>query len=213
MRFQDRTATAGVIKREREPYWKSLLISTYFLVQINNRKLHNLCLRWVYKHHMVHNPKLWWLSGTIGALVKDRSRRPGGVNGSWSKISSKFKSSAYVPKSPEPSSVLTKVWSSYWKVKPTQKSSNEQAKPRSKSEANRENSWSEQPGPVWPVAAVQEQADRSDRSCLPVWPVAPRKPPRNWIQTVNPSKRPWKSMKFRGLLRPYPWTYHQKISS
>ena len=51
----------------------------------------------------------------------DRSRRPEG--GEWEpiKISSKFESSAYVPKSHKPSSVLTKVWSSYWKAKPTQK--------------------------------------------------------------------------------------------
>ena len=35
--------------------------------------------------------------------------------GEWEpiKISSKFESSAYIPKSPNPSSVLTKVWSSY----------------------------------------------------------------------------------------------------
>ena len=42
----------------------------------------------------------------------------GGVNGSRSKflpikISSKFESSAYIPKSHNPSSILTKVWSSY----------------------------------------------------------------------------------------------------
>ena len=44
----------------------------------------------------------------------DRSRRPEG-GGEWEpiKISSKFESSAYVSKSPKPSSVLTKVWSSY----------------------------------------------------------------------------------------------------
>ena len=37
------------------------------------------------------------------------------TGGEWEpiKISSKFESSAYVPKSPNPSSVLTKVWSSY----------------------------------------------------------------------------------------------------
>ena len=35
--------------------------------------------------------------------------------GEWEpiKISSKFESSAYIPKLPKPSSVLTKVWSSY----------------------------------------------------------------------------------------------------
>jgi len=117
----------------------------------------------------------------------DRSRRPEG--GEWEpiKISSKFESSAYVPKSPKPSNVLTKVWSSYWKAKPTQQASNERAKPRSKSEAKPKNCRTDLPGAVWPVrwTGLTDALDRSDRSCLPVWPVAPRKPPRNRIQTVN----------------------------
>jgi len=120
----------------------------------------------------------------IGQLIietlKDRSRRPD--EGEWEpiKISSKFESSAYIPKSPKPSSVLTKVWSSYWKANPTQKASNERAKPHSKSEANRENCRTDLPGPVWPVrwTGLTGALDRSDRSCLPVWPVAPRKPPK-----------------------------------
>jgi hypothetical protein len=54
-------------------------------------------------------------------------------------------------KSPEPSSVLAKVWNSYGKAKPTQKTSNERAKPQSKSEANWENCRTDLPGPVRPV--------------------------------------------------------------
>jgi len=60
--------------------------------------------------------------------------------GADQKFLQKFKLSAYVPKSPEPSSVLTKVWSSYCKAKPTQKVSKERAKTQSNSEAIRENS-------------------------------------------------------------------------
>ena len=44
-----------------------------------------------------------------------------GVNGSRSKFLPKFKPSAYIPKSPKPSSILAKVWNSYGKAKPTQK--------------------------------------------------------------------------------------------
>src|SRR6185312_9893597 len=81
-------------------------------------------------------------------VVKDRSRRPEG--GEWEpiKISSKFKSSAYVPKSPKPSSVLTKVWSSYRKANPTQRASNQRTKTRSESEAKSENFRTDLPGPV-----------------------------------------------------------------
>ena len=80
--------------------------------------------------------------------MKDRSRRPEG--GEWEpiKISSKFKSSAYIPKSPKPSSVLTKVWSSYRKANPTQRSSNERAKQRSNTEANWKIFSTDLPGPV-----------------------------------------------------------------
>ncbi|KAG2558749.1 hypothetical protein PVAP13_8NG343600 [Panicum virgatum] len=56
---------------------------------------------------MVH---LWVAEGLVDSCkLWDRSRRPEG--GEWEpiKISSKFKSSAYVPKSPKPSSVLTEV--------------------------------------------------------------------------------------------------------
>src|SRR6185437_13842439 len=63
-------------------------------------------------------------------------------------------------KSPEPSSVLAKVWNSYGKAKPTQKTLNERAKPQSKSEANRE-------------TAELICLDRSDRCARPVSPVVP----------------------------------------
>jgi hypothetical protein len=63
-------------------------------------------------------------------------------------------------KSPKASSVLTKVWNSYGKAKLTQKASNVQAKPRSKSEANRKtadlSAWTGLTGAL----------DRSDRPCL-----------------------------------------------
>jgi len=143
------------------------------------------------------------------------------------KISSKFESSAYVTKSPKPSSVLTKVWSSYWKAKPTQKATNVRAKPRSKSEANREKpqNWSAWTGltgaldrsdrctgPVWPVSAVQKLADRSDRSCLPVWPVAPRKPPKTWIQTMNLNQTTTKIDETWGIASPLPREHIPKRS-
>ena len=145
------------------------------------------------------------------SILWDRSRRPEG--GEWEpiKISSKFESSAYIPKSPNPSSVLTKVWSSYWRAKPTQKVSNQRTKTRSESEAKWENFRTDLPGPVWPVwwtgltgRVCSKRADRSDRSVLPVWPVAPRKPPRKRIQTVNFEQTTMKSVKLGGLLRPYP---------
>src|SRR6185312_3685972 len=60
-------------------------------------------------------------------------------------------------KSPEPLSVLAKVWNSYEKAKPTQKTSNERAKPQSQSEANRE-------------TAELICLDRSDRCARPVVP-------------------------------------------
>ena len=111
-------------------------------------------------------------------------------------------------KSPKPSSVLAKVWNSYGKAKPTQKASNERAKPRSKSEANQENCRTDLPGLIWPVpwTGLTGLAYRSDR-----WhPENPRKLGfKRWIST----KRPRKSMKLGGLLRPTPWTYPQKISS
>ena len=96
-------------------------------------------------------------------------------------------------KSPKPSSVLAKVWNIYAKAKPTQKASNERAKPRSKSEANRENCRTDLPGPVWPVrwTGLTGLAYRSDR-----WhPENPRKFGfKWWIST----KRPRKSMKLGG---------------
>ena len=105
--------------------------------------------------------------------LRDRSRRPEGVNGSRSKFLSKFNQSAYIPKSPKPSSVLTKVRSSYWKTKPTQKASNERAKPRSRSEANRKNCRTDLPGLVWPVHRTSLTGRVCSKTSRPVWPVLP----------------------------------------
>ena len=84
--------------------------------------------------------------GWFGVGPKPATR--GGVNGSRSKFLPKFKPSAYIPKITQALNVLAKVWNSYGKTKPTQKASNERAKPRSKSEANRENCRTDLPGPV-----------------------------------------------------------------
>ena len=133
--------------------------------------------------------------------------------GEWEpiKISSKFESSAYIPKSPKPTSVLTKVWSSYWRAKPTQKALNQRTKTQSESEAKWENFRTELPGPVWPVwwtgltgRVCSKRAYRSDRSVLPVWPIAPIKPPRKRIQTVNLEQTTTKIGETWGIASPLP---------
>ena len=143
--------------------------------------------------------------------------------GEWEpiKISSKFESSAYIPKSPKPSSVLTKVWSSYWKAKPTQNASNERAKPRSKSEANRESCRTDLPGPVWPVHWTGLTGLDCSRTSRPVWPVLPtgltggtQKIPKNLDSNgqsrPNDHENRWN---LGDSFAPTPWTYPQKISS
>ena len=88
-----------------------------------------------------------------------------GVNESRPKFLSKFNPSAYIPKSPKPSSVLTKVWNSYEKL-------NQNKRPRT-SERNHEANWKQ----IWKTAELI-CLDWSDRCAGPVWPVAPRKPPK-----------------------------------
>ena len=64
-------------------------------------------------------------------------------------------------------------------------------------------------GSVWPVAAVQKLADRS---CLPVWPVAPRKPSKTWIQTMNLNQTTTKIDETWGIASPLPREYIPKRS-
>ena len=76
-------------------------------------------------------------------------------------------------KSPKPTSVLTKVWNSYWKAKPTQKASNERVKPRSKFGSEFENCRTDLPGSVWPVYWTGLTGRVCSKSSRPVWPVLP----------------------------------------
>ena len=82
----------------------------------------------------------------------------GGVNGSRSKFLRNLNRRPISLKSPRPSSVLTKIWSSYWKAKPTQKATNER-----NHEENRKR-----------IGKTAELIclDRSDRCTVPVWPVS-----------------------------------------
>ena len=142
-------------------------------------------------------------------ILWDRSRRPEG--GEWEpiKISSKFEPSAYIPKLPKPSNVLTKVWSSYWKANPTQKVSNKRAKPRSKSEANRKNCRTDLPGPVWPVPTTGLTGRVCSKTSRPVLPTGltggTQKTPENLDSNdesqPNDHENRWN---LGGLLRPYP---------
>ena len=75
-------------------------------------KIEDTLTRKILRHHVFLN------------RVRDRSRRPKGVNGSRSKFLRNSNRRPISQKSLKPSSVLTKVWSSYRKAKPTEKASN-----------------------------------------------------------------------------------------
>ena len=94
-----------------------------------------------------------------------------GVNRSRSKFLRNSNRRPISRKSPKPSGVLTKVWNSYGKAKPTQKASNERAKTRSKSEANQKNCRTDLPGPVWPVRWTGLTGWVCSKTNRPVWPV------------------------------------------
>ena len=111
-----------------------------------------------------HLLKDWW-----GTEAGDQR----GVNGSRSKFLRNSNRRPISRKSPKPSSVLTRVWSSYWKAKPTQQATNERAKPRSKSEANSKNCRTDLPGPVWPVHWTGLTSRVCSKSSRPVWLVLP----------------------------------------
>ena len=104
------------------------------------------------------NTLLWpfWLSISFSVGSKPATR--GGWMGADQNFFQNSNRRPISRKSPKPSSVLAKVWNSYGKAKPTQKASNERAKPQSKSEANRE-------------TAELICLDRSDRCDRPIWPV------------------------------------------
>ena len=156
----------------------------------------------------------WWSCGTEAGDQR---------GGEWEpiKISLKFESSAYIPKFPKPSSVLTKFWNSYWKTKPTQKAANERAKPRSKSEATRKNSRPDLPGPVWPVYWTGLTGLGCSGTSRPVWPVLPtgltgstQKTPKNFDSNgesrPNDHENRWN---LGDCFTPTPWTNPQEISS
>ena len=133
-------------------------------------------------------------------LLWDRSRRPEG--GEWKPIKNFFRNSNCRPMSqnrPNPQAFWPKFGVAIEKL-------TQQKRPRTSErnhEANRKRNRKTVEliclyrsdrctGPVWPVTAVHELADRSDRSWLPVWPVlttgltgGTQKTPKIKIQIVN----------------------------
>ena len=76
------------------------------------------------------------------------------------------------------------------------------------------------PGPVWPVhwtGLTGRGCSKTSRPvclpvCLPVWPVAPRKPPKTWIQTMNLNQTTMKIDETWGIASPLPCEHIPKRS-
>ena len=129
-------------------------------------------VRFIYRSHSP-NPSRSTCSVAADVYVGPKPATRGGWMGADQNFFRNLNRRPISRKSPKPSSVLAKVSDSYWKAKPTQKASNERVKSQINSEAIRENSWSEQPGPVWPVRWTGLTGRVCSKMSRPVWPVCP----------------------------------------
>ena len=140
----------------------------------------------------------------------DRSRRPEG--GEWEpiKISSKFETSAYFPKSPQ----ALKPRSARIAMNKLSRSRRPRSQRGSKVSRNAEQECRDRSDrlhrPVRPVGLGFENADRSDRFHRPVRPVAPRQPANKSSKLQILSKRSPNLIILGGKRRNYPMNISPK---
>ena len=168
---------------------------------------------------------IWFCSDflcTSCSLLRDRSRRPeGGWMGADQNFFKIWIVGLYPENHPSPQAFWPKFGIAMEKLNQHKKASNERAKPRSKSEANRKNCRTDLPGPVWPVHWTGLNGLGYSKTSRPVWLVlttgltgGTQKTPENLDS--NDESQP-NDHENRWNLGDYfastPWTYLQEILS